>query len=170
MMIELVAMAALYTDLNNVATSVEEAFVAPMADVPTVVEAPYWSWGLRPVIRDAKRDFDLDIIYRRGSTCDLYPDRRCLKVTKEYLPEEEWYGVYFFEGDDSPFRIIFNTATIKVDTSLKDNTAAHEFGHFLGFSHHDDEGVMGINSWYRHNRPGPVESAVLYDYYVLEFE
>lgn len=164
MMIELALMAALYTDLNNVAPTVEEAFVAPKAQLTTVVEAPYFAWGIRPAIRDIKRDVDIDILYTRGIDCDDYPDAQCLKVTREYLPEVEWMGVYYWEEGNN-FYIRLNDYYGNEYKKSKDNAAVHEFTHFLGFSHHDEDGIMGVDTWYLDNRPSDAETEVMVGYY-----
>lgn len=163
MLIELALMASLYTDLNQVTE--EPTLVAPMADVPTVVEAPYFAWGLRPAIRDIKRDLGLDIIYRRDAECDRYPDRRCITVTRQFLPDEEWLGYYEYTAEGG-YTITLNDSVGNEYPDLKDNASAHEFGHFLGFSHHDNSGLMSVDDWWDYNRPSDEENEVLFDYYV----
>lgn len=151
-------------NLNIVAPSPEQALVAPMADVPVVVEAPRAAWGIRPVIRDVRREVGLDIIARRGVTCAQYPERRCLTVHKGAY---EWgeVGKYAYDGLNE-YTIRLNTrAMAQYNGAFKQEAAAHEFGHFLGFAHHaDNVGVMGVR-WNSYDRHSPAEYRVLRSYY-----
>ena len=152
------------TDMN--VPTPEPTLVAPRADVPIVVEAPYWSWGLRHVIRNIDSQIDLDIIYRRGATCEAYPERRCLTVTFENTPDARYFGKYWYNDEEGTYAISLNNGKMPWAQALKVPTAAHEFGHFLGFAHHDVDGLMGHSTWFRYVQPSESEYAALAAYYV----
>jgi hypothetical protein len=164
MLTELAIGLVLAADLNLVST--EPELVAPRADVPVVVEGPYWVWGLRNVIRNIEMHVDLDIVYHRGATCKDYPDRRCLTVSYLSEPDAKYFGYYRYDDEADTYSITLNSGKMPWARPLRVPTAAHEFGHFLGFTHHDDDGLMGEKSWYRYVQPSEAEYGVLQEYYV----